>query len=575
MVIQRKGAVFFSVVLSSTLALASFTANANAEFNFTRLDAFAGTAGNAEIISFSSTENTVASTLGTGVELLSLSGGGFLSSRGIVDYSTAFNSIGDTLDGVSSVALDPLGRGFGIASLIPSMNGANAGKLGIFDFRAGSFSSLNILDVGFHPDSVSFSADGTKAVVANEGEYTLSGPGEAPGSVSVIDLSSVGVGSFAADIGALTNAAVTTVDFTTGNLGAGASIVPLRINDTSAFAAANKHLYIEPEYVTSSGDEVFVTLQENNGVAVLDLNTGKFEKIHLLQNITQTVDASDRDGPGGAQAALIDDVVTGMPMPDAMATFEVGSNTYYVTANEGDFRGDDFERERVKDLSRADIDDATEAALDAIYGDFQDDDALGRLRISNIDGNTDADPELEELLMPGTRSISIWNASTGSLVGDTGSLENVLLELDPLKHNINDGDLGEFDKRSDDKGAEPESVIVQEINGKIIAFVGLERQNGVLALDLTDPANISVGNTTDAPFAGYVNDLGDFPFFSPESLLFIAGADSPTGSDLLLVGFEEAGGGIAVYSVAPVPLPAAFWLMVPAIASLVPRRRAS
>lgn len=564
----RAGSYILKVAISSALALSSVAALANAEFSFTRLDAFAGSAGNAEIISFSSTENTLASTLGTGVELLTLGGTGQLSSRGIVDYSTVFNGIGDTLDGVSSVALDPLGRGFGIASLIPTMNGTNTGKLGFFDFRSGSFSSLNLLDVGFHPDSVSFSADGTKAFVANEGEFTVGGAADAPGSVSVIDLSSIGNATFAADISALTNAAVNTVDFTAGNLGAGVNIGALRINDTSPAALANIPLHLEPEFVTSKGDEVFVTLQENNGVAILDLNTNKFEKVHLLQNITQTVDASDRDA-----GALIDDSVTGMPMPDAIAVFESGGKTYFATANEGDFRGDDDDRQRVKDFDLSEIDDATETALNAIYGDFQDDDALGRLRISNIDGDTDNDGEIEVLTMPGTRSITIWDAETGSLVADTGSLENVLLELDPLKHNIDDGLLSEFDKRSDDKGAEPESLIIQEIDGKLIAFVGLERQGGVLALDISDPTNIFLDDTTDAPFAGYINELGEFPFFAPESMVFIDSATSPTGADLLLIGFEEAGGGIAVYSVAPVPLPGAVWLMAPALGALLRRRK--
>ena len=138
------------LTLASCCALTSFSVLANATFNFSRLDAFTGNVGNAEIISFSTVDNTLASTFAnTGVELLSLNASGQLSSRGVIDYSASFNSIGDSLDGVSSVALDPLGRGFGIASLIPSMNGTNSGKVGIFDFRAGSFGDLNILDVGF------------------------------------------------------------------------------------------------------------------------------------------------------------------------------------------------------------------------------------------------------------------------------------------------------------------------------------------------------------------------------------------------------------------------------------------
>jgi hypothetical protein len=151
-----------------TLALPA----AQAQINFTRLDAYAGAAGNGEILGYSSLDYTVASTLGgTGVELLNLSASGQLSARGIIDLSGAFAGIGDTLASASSVALDPLGRGFGVVSLVPTLNGTNLGKIGLFDFRRGSFASLTTLDVGYHPDSVSFSAEvgASNTVVVREG----------------------------------------------------------------------------------------------------------------------------------------------------------------------------------------------------------------------------------------------------------------------------------------------------------------------------------------------------------------------------------------------------------------------
>ncbi len=540
-----------------------------AELNFTRLDAYAGAAGNGEILGYSSLDHTVASTFGaTGVELLTLNATGQLSSRGVIDASGVFDSIGDTLASASSVALDPLGRGFGVVSLIPALNGTNTGKLGLFDFRAGSFASLNVLDVGFHPDSVSFSADGSRIFVANEGEFTSGGATDAPGSLSVVDLSSVGFGTFSTDVAALTNAAVKTWDFSAANLAAGVDLSGLRYNDISAGALANPERHIEPEFVAASGNEVFVTLQENSGIAVFDLTTEKWERVMALGPIAQVIDASDRDS-----GIEINDLVTGTPMPDAIALYESGGTTYAVTANEGDFRIDDADRIRIKDIDRADIDDVAEAALDAIYGDFQADDALGRLRVSLFDGDTDGDGDFDQFIMPGTRSLSIWDTSTGTLVGDTGSLEKVLAVLDPAKHNIDDGLLSEFDARSDDKGPEPESVTLAEIDGRIIAFVGLERQNGVLALDITDPANISLDDITDPAFAGYFNDLGEFAFYAPESMFYIAGSDSPTGGDVLLVGFENAGGGIGVYSASVVPVPAAVWMMLSGIGVMVSRRR--
>ncbi len=109
------------------------------------------------------------------------------------------------------------------------------------------------------------------------------------------------------------------------------------------------------------------------------------------------------------------------------------------------------------------------------------------MRVSNIDGDTDGDGGIDILTMAGTRSFSVWNAETGALVSDTGLLEELLLSLAPDKHNMN-GKLSKYDKHSDDKGSEPEVLVLATLNGKKITFVGMERQNGILAFDLTDPS---------------------------------------------------------------------------------------
>jgi len=558
------------------LAAAAQPALAATQLDIQQLSAFTtangARTGSAEVISYTQDQATVASTMsgpsGTGVQVLTLSGAGTLSERGIVTFDSAFGAPAN-LGGATSTAVDPLGRGFGVVTLLPTANGTTAGKIGFYNYRTGELTALNTLDVGFHPDSVKFSADGSKLYVVNEGEFTSGGATDAPGSLSIIDLSGV---STAADVGSLTNSSVSTFDFQAGNLGAGVSLSGLRFNDRSAGALANPYRHVEPEFVTERDGKLFVSLQENNAIATFDLAQNKWTDINSLGTITQTIDASDRDGPGGTASAQVNDLVAGMPMPDTIASFELNGVNYVVTANEGDFRVDDADRVRVSGMPTSgtgSVDAATAAALNAAYGgNYRAAGALGRLRVSTFDGDTNGDGDIDVLTMAGTRSFSVWNADTGQLVTDSGSLETLLLGLDPTRHNINAETMVQaLDARSPDKGPEPEALVLGEVAGHRIMFLGLERQNGLTAWLLDDP------NTPQ--FLDYINSFAS-GLYAPETLILIAAANSPTGQDLLLGGYEINGGGIGVYGFTVVPVPAALPLLGSAVAFLgFLRRRAN
>jgi len=499
----------------------------------------------AEIVTFSPDGDAVATNVtntnpNIGVQLFSLTTEGSLTIREFVSVASQF---GGAIASVSSVALDPLGRGFGVMSVIPTANRTVNGVVVFFDYRTGTAAVLDTLTVGFHPDSVSFSRDGSKVFVANEGEFTGNGVGEgggggdtdAPGSVSVIDLSGVtGVANLAAT---LDNTDVTTVDFTAPNLAAGVTLDDLRFNDDT-FTGGNAHRHVEPEYITEGDGMIYVTLQENNAIAEFALSgtdTNKFTAIYPLGTITQTIDASDRDGVGGSTAALIDDVVKGAPMPDTLTSFSVGGQRYLVTANEGDARPDDNDTPRVKDFTGND----TGVTIDLTDAGF------GRLNVIRDLSDPDDDNLINEVIMFGTRSFSIWNANTGARVGDTGSLEPLLLSLYPTLHNIEEGDLGEFDKRSDNKGPEPEALAYGKIGANNYVFVGMERQGAILMYNVNDPS---------APvFVTSINNAED-GLAAPESITFVSAANSPTGNPLLLIGYE-VGGKIGVYSLTdPAPV---------------------
>ncbi|OYX81805.1 MAG: alkaline phosphatase, partial [Flavobacteriales bacterium 32-34-25] len=90
-------------------------------------------------------------------------------------------------------------------------------------------------------------------------------------------------------------------------------------------------------------------------------------------------------------------------------------------------------------------------------------------------------------------------------------------------------DFGTYDDgRSDDKGSEPEAVVVAKMGNKNILFVGLERTDVVMVYDITNPS---------APQYLQSIKTGD----APEGLLFIPASKSPNKRSLLVVSSEGDG----------------------------------
>jgi len=514
------------------------------------------------------------------IQSYSLSSGGVLTSGLSVDLNSVFGSAADTAS-VSSVLNDA--RGFGVATVIPTLSGAaNFGRIAIFDKGTGAI--IKTLDVGYHPDSVTSTPDGTKLIIANEGEYgsTSSGVNETvnrAGSVSVVNISGVTSGNYVSSLAALDSSAVSTYDFSAGNLGSGVTINGIRNPRLDTLTVKTSSIAdIEPEYITASNTTAYITLQENNAIATLDFATGKFTKITDLGTITQTIDASDQDGLSNARLASRNDVVAGMPMPDTITKFERSGTTYLVTANEGDARPDD------KDIFRASLQNtvvngSTAPDIDPTVDPIVNNTGIGRLSIFKDRGDTDLDGDIDTPTMMGTRSFSIWNAATGALVFDSGAMiEQFVIQNDPTSHNINSGLTSNFDTRSDDKGPEPEALAFGSIDGKDFVFVGAERQNGIFQFDITDLNNVTI--------FGYYNtvtgsaDSGG-AFISPESILFLDAASNPAGKNILIVGYEGTGtnGSIAVYevtSISAIPEPSSYAAIFGALAltgALVRRRR--
>lgn len=411
--------------------------------------------------------------------------------------------------------------------------GAHAnGRVSFFNAADGSF--LNSLEVGALPDMLTFTPDGSRLLVANEGEpnsYNQANSVDPEGSVNIIDLSAgvaaatvqtAGFGAFNSQMDALRAAGV-------------------RLFGPNTTVAQD----LEPEYIsiTPDGTTALVTLQENNAIARVDIATATVTSITALGtkdfNLAgQGIDASDRDGSGGSTALNIANWrVQGLYQPDAITNFTVGGQTYFITANEGDAR--DYtgfnEEARVKDgsyvLDSTAYPDAAALKLDA---------NLGRLTVTDApgaSGDTDNDGDIDVITAFGARSFTIWS-SDGARVFDSGDmLERITAAQAPTLFN-SDGTAATFDSRSDNKGPEPESVITGEVGGRIYAFVGLERVGDIVVFDVTNPA---------APtFLQYINTPEDI---APEGLIFVSAAGSPTGKPLLITA-NEASNTVAVFEVA-------------------------
>jgi DNA-binding beta-propeller fold protein YncE len=303
---------------------------------------------------------------------------------------------------------------------------------------------------------------------------------------------------------------------------------------------------LEPEYIAVSpdGTEAWVTLQENNAIAVIDIQQAKVTRIIALGTKNHAIPGNELDVSDKDDAVNIANwPVHGMYMPDTIKSVEINGKVYYLTANEGDAREyDGF----VEEIRFADAPLANKNVFR--QADFTNAAGIGRL-LTTLTADTDGDGELDESLAYGARSFSIWSRS-GDLIADSGN-EFEVITANLLGSNFNnDNDENSGDSRSDAKGPEPEAIEAAQINGHTYAFIGLERTGGLMIYDISNPASpeyIQYLNNRNFDYAieDRIDDgnahawaAGDL---GPESILFISAEEAPDGRPLLLVANEVSG----------------------------------
>ena len=482
-------------------------------------------------------------------------------NEGIVNTTNLSTAITLTLNDntpgdANSIAIDENNKLLAVAMAAKSVG--EAGQVAFYDISGDTPIFIKNVTAGFLPDMVTFSHDGAKVVVANEGEPNGDYSIDPQGSISIINVNDGVIGDNA-----------TNIDFTAYNdkqseleaLGlvfanpAGRTINGNLINTTVA-------MDLEPEYVSISKDNkyAYVSIQENNALAIVNLedNSLELKGLGFKDWSNLQIDASDKDGgvnfksyPG----------LYGMYQPDTISSFSWKGANFIVSANEGDAREYFFDTTDEADCAAKggvdfDEDDGCLAYIDesrvedlTLAANFDylnnDDNDIGRLKVTTVKGDNNNDGQYESLYAYGARSFTIWD-SNGLVVFDSGDdIGRITASVHGEAFNNNE-DENKGDTRSDDKGAEPEALTIGTIGERTFAFIGLERMGGIMIYDITNPYDVQFEDYfyNRGLIAG-AEITGDL---APEGMTFIPREQSATGEPLLIIG-NEISGSIAVWEV--------------------------
>lgn len=441
-----------------------------------------------EIVAFDSVNQQLWVSGVSGVDILNASTGTFIDRIAIT--GGAINSVA-IKNGIAAFAIEATDR-------------ATPGRIDLYDTTSRALLAGNSsITVGALPDMVTFTPDGSKLLVANEGT---------PNAGNYGALTSV-AGTFPRSYGTSATdpvGSVSIIDMNSRSVVATAN--PNTAPTSGSHIRTNTGMDFEPEYiaVNASGTKAYVSLQEANAMGVLDINSGSFTSVIGLGVKDFSQPGNRIDPLNNSTNSLISPNVKGLYMPDGVAAYEANGQTYVVMANEGDFREDDADRSAASNLGAVS--------------------PLNNLRVSNTDSSAG------NLFAAGGRSFSIRDEN-GVLVYDSGEI----LDREAMALGLYD------DGRSRDKGVEPEGVEVMTMGGRTFAFVGLERttSSAIGVFDITDPANTS--------FVRMLTGSGDI---SPEGL-----KGFEMGGNYFLAYSNEVTNTTSLFQLAAVPEPGTYAMM--------------
>ena len=442
---------------------------------------------------------------------------------------------------MTSVAISP--DSTTLAAALQAQGSNDAGRVALFTCEEdGTLTLEALVETGAQPDMVTFAGDGV-VLTADEGE-PREGYGEniadPKGSVTVVDVEAQ---------------ESTVVDFSAFD----SQRDQLAEDGIVLKKGSAPSVDLEPEYIAVSDGKAYVTLQENNAIAVLDIESQAFEGVYSAGFEDHSTTAIDLDKKDDAYDPQTYESLLGIRMPDGIAAFTVEGTTYLVTANEGDAREWGDEDQGTFYLSEDERDFGEEGVTSPTGAITAENSGLeGKVVFFKTEDFDGLDPEKDYVF--GGRSFTVFQATENGLeeVFTSGDdFEALTAQYVPEYFNASN-DNAVLDDRSGKKGPEAESVTVGTVDGKTYAFVALERTGGVMAYDVTDPEAITFVNYVNTrDFGTTVEGSEEYEDgeldkwvtggdVAPEGLLFLDAASSPNGEPLLLAACEVSGT-VAVY----------------------------
>ena len=473
-------------------------------------------------------------TAGAHVEALT---GTEIDVKALVEAEDSTFQYGD----MTSVAISP--DSTTLAAALQAQGSNDAGRVALFTCEEdGTLTLEALVETGAQPDMVTFAGDSV-VLTADEGE-PREGYGEniadPKGSVTVVDVEAQ---------------ESTVVDFSAFD----SQRDQLAEDGIVLKKGSAPSVDLEPEYIAVSGGKAYVTLQENNAIAVLDIESQAFEGVYSAGFEDHSTTAIDLDKKDDAYDPQTYESLLGIRMPDGIAAFTVEGTTYLVTANEGDAREWGDEDQGTFYLSEDERDFGEEGVTSPTGAITAENSGLeGKVVFFKTEDFDGLDPEKDYVF--GGRSFTVFQATENGLeeVFTSGDdFEALTAQYVPEYFNASN-DNAVLDDRSGKKGPEAESVTVGTVDGKTYAFVALERTGGVMAYDVTDPEAITFVNYVNTrDFGTTVEGSEEYEDgeldkwvtggdVAPEGLLFLDAASSPNGEPLLLAACEVSGT-VAVY----------------------------